>query len=608
MGLARTKAARKGMLSQRGRAVKNGAASLGEAVSEMATLRTLRIRNLVIIEDLTVDFGPGLNMLTGETGAGKSILVDALDLIAGARADRSLVRAGEERAIVEALFDLEGDARVGEWLIANGIAPEAPEEVLIHRDVASKGAGRVRVNGSPCTLALLGTLGRHLLELHGQHEEQSLLAADHPMQVLDRFGAHGDACERVRLQAQAVRDRRAELTRLEEAARDRAERVARLQETLRDVDELDPKPGELDSMAQERRVLQNSTHIAELADRIVAATAEGEGSLSERSASAARDADRLAELDPSQLELAERLRSLAVELQDVGAGYREYRDRADFDPGRLEALEARRTAIERICLRYGAEEAELVERRETAATELAQLESLDERTEHAAAEAKSTEHSFVAAAAELTRAREAAGGKLVPRVKRQFKALALDQADFSVHFGPARGEALDDGTPLNAAGVERVEFHLAANPGEPARPLAQVASGGELSRVMLALHVVADTGSGRVLVFDEVDSGVGGRVADAIGARLGRLAQGRQILCLTHLPQVAAHADQHFRVEKQVTRGRTRTAVASLGSDQRVDELARMLGGKKPTPASRRHAGEMLQAAGNAVKPRRSSV
>jgi DNA repair protein RecN (Recombination protein N) len=566
-------------------------------------LQTLRIRNLVIIDDLTVEFGAGLNLLTGETGAGKSILVDALGLVVGARAERSMVRAGADKAIVEALFDVSRGSSTHDWAREQGCEEILQEgQVSIRRDVPVSGSGRILVNGSPSTLSALRALGARLLEIHGQHEHQSLLSPDRHLRLLDCVGGHDLQFERVTLAHDDVLTARERHDEMRSRGAEREALVQRLEQTVREIDAVGPQPGELEELDRERHRLRNAAGLTQLLDQLVALCYEGEPAAASLAAVAARKSRELAQLDPSLQELAGRVESAAVELQDAGAAFRDYRNTHDFDPSRLEEVEARRASLEQLCLRYGADEGAVQQRRDEAANRLEALGRLDDELRAAAEAVVVAETSYVAAARKLGEARRAAAERLAPAVERQFKALALDKARFKVELTPARGDAVGaDGSapvPLTARGSERAEFMLAANPGEPFRALNRVASGGELSRVMLSLHAVIEPAArDRVLVFDEVDAGVGGAVADAIGARLARLARRNQVLCVTHLPQVAAHADGHYAVRKRVEGRRTRAEVTSLGREERVEELARMLGGKRPTATSRRHASELLSAA-----------
>jgi len=566
-------------------------------------LHTLRIRHLVILQDVTVEFGPGLNLLTGETGAGKSVLVDAIGLAVGARADRGLVRSGAERAVVEALFDVTPDSPAGRWLVETGAGDPTDGELLVRREIAAEGSHRVFLNGSPCTLGLLRELGERLFDLHGQHEHQSLLSPERHLELLDRFGEHRPAVEAVGREYFAHRRASEKLERLLEEAQTRQARSLELREALREIDGVDPRPGELAQLTAERQLLQNSARVVEQLAEVVGRCYEGDPSAASLASAAARSAASLAALDPSLADLATRLQEAAVEIQDLGESFRDYRDGREFDPAQLEELEARRVALERLCLKYGEDESAILRWRENAADELAALERADEHLEAARKALESAGKDYRRRAEKLGRDRRRTARKLVAALRSQLAALALARAEVDIVFSEARGPRLsgngDDGDiPLAPRGAERAEFLLAANPGEPRRPLARVGSGGELSRILLALHASAGgAGEGRVLVFDEVDAGIGGAVADAVGARLAELASRNQVLCVTHLPQVAAHGDRHLRVIKRSVDGRTVATIEPLSWEQRVEELARMLGGRKQTTASRRHASELLTTA-----------
>jgi DNA repair protein RecN (Recombination protein N) len=564
-------------------------------------LKTLRIRSFAIIEDLTVEFDAGLNVLTGETGAGKSIVVDALGLAAGDRADTSMIRSGDGRAVVEAVFRVAPGSEARAVLDARGVDPEG-EDVIVRREIATSGGGRVFINGSPSTVTVLREIGDLMVELHGQHEHQSLLSAERHREALDLFGDHADLAEATAAAYNEVLASRERLQDLRDRSRERESLAESLRLTVAEIDAVAPRPGELDDLDRRRKRLQNAEQIATALDEAVRLLYEGDPTAGSLAAAAARRADTLAELDPDLAEIASRIRAAGLELEDAGSGLRDYRDGNSFDPTRLEEIETRRAAISSLLLRYGPDESAAIARRDAAADELEELGDLVTEEARAAEAVAVAERDYADAAGELSRARETAAGGLAPRVEKQLRALALGKARFRVETAPARGSETVEGrsgpVALHPRGAERVEFLLAANPGEEARPLARVASGGELSRVMLALHVVLERAGGeRVLVFDEVDAGVGGATADAVGARLAGLGSLQQVLCVTHLPQVAAHAEHHYHVRKRVVAGRTRAELATLDGDERVDELARMLGGKEITAASRRNAVELLSAA-----------
>jgi DNA repair protein RecN (Recombination protein N) len=570
-------------------------------------LKTLRIRNFVTIEDLTVEFGPGLNVLTGETGAGKSIVVDALGLATGERGDSALVRSGADRAIIEAAFDGPAGGELSALLAERGL--DAGDELLVvRRELPVSGSGRVLVNGSPATVSVLRDLGLRLADLHSQHEHQGLLAPERHLDLLDAFGANESAREAVALAHRDAVEAASRVARLDELGREAGLRAETLRATVREIRGLDPKPGELANLRRDRAVLQNGAKVQELLEDAISRLDEGDDPAIASLAAAERRVAELGRIDPSVAPLALRLGSARLELEDARDTLTAYRDRLDFDPQRLESIESRRAALERLLLKWGPEEDDARSAVERAERELATIDHLDAEVDEAMRQRDAARDAYVAAARVLTKRRQAAAARLGPAVEDELKPLAFGKARFTVVLAPPKGATADadaSGVPFHPAGAERAEFHLAANPGEPARPIGRAASGGELSRLMLALHVVLDgDGSSRVLVFDEVDAGVSGSVAVAVGTRLARLAKRHQVLCVTHLPQVAAHADGHYHVAKHVAAGRTHTEIVPLSGDARVGELARMLGGKKATAASRENAAELLAEAAEAGRAR----
>lgn len=569
-------------------------------------LKTIRVRNLATIEDVEVEFHSGFNVLTGETGAGKSILVDALGLVAGGRADLSLVRTGETRAVVEAVFEPEDAPALRASLEARGL--EADEAgLVIRREVAAEGAGRVFVNGSPSTVGTLKEILDDVVEIHGQHEHHGLLSTERHLDLLDTYGDCAEARERVGEAHARVEGARGRLAALRETERERDRRAESLRATLAEIDAVSPEEGEGERLDAESRLLRNAGRVASDLDDAISRLYEGEPSAAALAAAARRRVEALAELDPSLEDLARRVEGARLEIEDAGATLREYREKIRFEPGRLEAVESRRAALERLRLRFGRDEGEILAARAEAAAELAATLRIEDEIEAAGADLDAAISRYVEAASALTKARRAAAKRLAPAVEAQLRDLALPGARLSITFSPSRGAEEVRGVPLHPRGAERAELLLAANPGEAPRPLAKVASGGELSRTMLALHVVlGGAGRGRTLVFDEVDAGVGGAVASAIGGRLASLAVPHQVLCATHLPQVAAHGTRHYHVAKRVVSGRARTEVVPLSGPERVEELARMLAGKEPTPASRRNAEALLAEAAPAPARRRA--
>ena len=573
-------------------------------------LKTLRIRNLVTIEDLSVEFGPGLNVLTGETGAGKSIVVDALGLAAGERGDSALVRTGSDRSVIEAAFEYPPRGPLAALLVARGLDAEGGE-LVVRRELAATGSGRVLVNGSPSTVGVLREIGEYAVDLHGQQEHQGLLGPERHLELLDAFGGHEDEVQAVASAYRGAVEAEARLARLHELGREGRVRTESLRETIREIRGADPKAGELDALTRDRVVLQNGAKVAQLLDEAIACLDEGEQPAIASLHAAERRVAELGRIDSELSELAVRLESARLELEDARDTLAAYRNGSNFDPARLESIESRRVALERLLLKWGPSEDDARQAAERAERELATIDHLGAEVVGAESEVAAAQAAYEDAARVLSKRRKSAAACLGPAIEAELKPLAFGKARFEIALTPSRGakgEPSEAGVPFHPAGAERAEFLLAANPGESARPIGRAASGGELSRLMLALHVVLEAASsGRVLVFDEVDAGVSGSVAVAVGARLARLSARHQVLCVTHLPQVAAHGDGHYHVSKRVASGRTHTKIVALTGEERVDELARMLGGRQATSASRENAAELLAEAGQVGRQLRRS-
>lgn len=562
-------------------------------------LKTLRIRDLVLVESLELEFDEGLNLLTGQTGAGKSILLDALALLIGSRGDRQRVREGKQRAVVEAVIELRSGTLPGSWCEDHGVEGDEDGLWILRRELGSDGRSRSFLNGSPTPLRTLVEFGNYWLELHGQHDQQKLLRPENHLRLLDAFGGHDLELERTALTFDAVLERREALERWQATMQDREQRVEALRRQIADIEEVAPRVGELAELDGRRNRLRHGAALREGLDRVADWLHEGDESAVARAARAARETRGLAELDPELRETADRLESAMLELEDLGRVLEDTRQRLDAAPENLEQVVSRRAAIEGLCLRYGEDEAVVLAGLADAKQELQALQDPDTELARAESELQAAREAYREAADTLTVARKSAAKRLAPAWLKQLRPLAMPDAQLQVNLESARGEALEAAEPrltLARLGADRVELLLSANPGVPPRSLQKIASGGELSRVMLALAIVGGTGLASTQVFDEVDQGVGGAVADAVGSRLATLAGSRQLLCVTHLPQVAAYASRHLLVSKQVRKGQTRTRVVALDHDSRVDEIARMLSGKLATEASRAHARQLIGA------------
>jgi DNA repair protein RecN (Recombination protein N) len=549
-----------------------------------------------------VPFAPGLNVLTGETGAGKSIVVDALLLITGARAQLDWIRTGADTALVEAVFEIDPAGPVAALLDEAGHHP-GDGQLVIKRELARSGRHRAFVNDGAATVGLLERLGELLVELHGQHEHQRLMEPARQLLLLDRFAEALDRRERVGALVRTWEEARAALDRLRSEMREGARQEDLYRFQLAEIDAVRLKDGEEDELRAERSRLQH-------AERIVAGLQETVGLLYEEPQSATTRLSRAAALlrdlsryEPDAAASIEAIEGAQAYLEDVVGRARALRDRAVFDPERLEQIDARLDAIVKLKRKYGDSVAAILAHRQEVASALDRItrhDAIAEEMERSVAEAAAAAG---AEAAALSHARTRGAERLERLIQKEIRGLGMEHGRFRVALRPepAAGDELaagPDGWRVGPRGAESAELLLSANPGEDLRPLAKVVSGGELSRVMLAAKtVLAAADDVPVLVFDEVDAGIGGRVADVVGQKLAASAAGRQVLCVTHLAPIAAYAGQHLLVEKRVARGATRTSVTLLPATARVDELARMLGGERVTEASRRHARELLRDA-----------
>jgi DNA repair protein RecN (Recombination protein N) len=566
-------------------------------------IRELRVKNLAVIESLSVPFGPGLNVLTGETGAGKSILVDALTLLLGERAQPAeTVRAGTETATIEAVFDAPRKSAVAALLDEHGIAIDNGA-LVVRRELVRGGRGRVFLNDANVTLALLERLGEALVEVHGQHEHQALLRPGRHLDLLDAFAGLGVLRDRLRQRYEEWRRLSAELDALRTTARDQAGRSARYREAMAEIDAARLRPGEEEALRDERRRLVNAERLAEGANGAYRELYDDPSSAVERAGRVAALLREMARLDPAIQPTLQALETAVVQLDETARTLRAYRDGIVFDPPRLEAIERRLDELGRLKRKHGDSVDAILAERARIESELEALGRAGEDEGRLAERVDRLRSELVTRAADLAERRQQAVARLEIAVLAELGALDLETAVFRVRLARERAGDGDlgvgpEGWRLGPRGIDQAEFLFSASPGEDARPLARIASGGELSRTMLALKVVlAATDAVPILVFDEVDVGIGGKTADTVGRKLRQVARVRQVLCVTHLPQIAAYADQHFRVEKREEGGRTSTTVAALVKGDRVREVARMLGGESVTDTSLRHALELITQA-----------
>lgn len=551
----------------------------------------LIIKNFAIIETLHVGFGRGFNVLTGETGAGKSIIIDAVNLLLGGRARGEVIRTGTDEATVEAVFDLQDEQFARQQLLELGLAAE--DELLVRRVVARSGKNRVFVNGSLVPLGQLRELTSRLVNIYGQHEHQHLQRIETHLELLDKFAGHQPQLEDYRQHFQHCRQLQQRLDALNLAERERQQRLDMLAFQQQELANAKPVVGEDTELEQQRLLLQH-------AEKLTAATSDGYQSLyagqdavCERLGELAERLEGLQQIDPQLEPLAATLRNSLYELEDVASQLRNYADTLDFEPHRQQQVEDRLALLTGLKRKYAPTIAELLDYQVTIAAELAELGDVEGRREELQQQLKQSVAALRQAGENLSQERQRAAQQLTAAVEQELAELAMPKARFSMRLETLPEPGVD--------GLEKGEFYLAANPGEEPQPLAKIASGGELSRIMLALKRSAPEGDGvRTLIFDEVDAGIGGEAATAVGEKISRLGRDFQVLCVTHLPQVAAFAAQHYRVAKEEVAGRTATSLQLLERDDRVAEMARMLGGAHVSERTLEHARELI--AGSAAR------
>ena len=559
-------------------------------------LLELTIRNIALIESLRIPFLPGLNVLTGETGAGKSIVVDSVCLALGGRADRDLIRSGTDAAMVQAAFDLSLCPQAQDLLNTYGIDPAGPI-VTVSRELSLSGHNLCRICGSVVSLAQLRALTALLVDMHGQHEHQKLLDPASQLQFLDGCGGddHRSALEELRAAHAAYT---AAEKALRSANADLSERE-RLMDMLRyqiaDIDEVRPKKGEMAKLEAKAKLYEHAETIAEKIDSAYTSAYAGSGRSLGAQAALKKAADAMAsiaEYDERFETIRTRLEESYYTVQEIGLDLQDLHESLDHDPDRLARIEDRLDAIRRLMRKYGPEEEDVLSFREDAGRRLADLENADGRREELETVLTAAEKRFSAACVDVGTRRRALAENFCARVRAELSELGMPKVRFEARFTPR------DAAHRTAQGADDVEFVISPNPGEPPKPMASIASGGELARIMLAFRTVQnEQGGAGTIIFDEIDTGVSGRMAQAVGEKMARIAEKRQVICVTHLPQIAALGDSQFLVEKHEENGRTETEVRLLDREGRAAELSRLVGGADGSESALPHAVSMLDQA-----------
>lgn len=543
-------------------------------------LRELRIKNLAIIDDLRVGFEKGFNVITGETGAGKSIIVDSLGLALGGRAQSDFIRSGEKEAVVQAYFEADGTNELPD------IGIDLSEGLILRRSISATGKSRAYVNDVIVSLQGLAEIGRSLVDIHGQHEHQSLLSVDKHRQFLDSFGRLQRDRKEVEMLFGEVEALKREDTELKQKIKERAHRLDLLRFQVREIDSASLRDGELGELIGKKTILSNLGRLKELSETAYSTIYGSDGSCAEKLSSVISKIKEMSAIDGSASGLLEILESARPVIEDASLSLRGFKDKYEFEPEMLSGIEERLELIKGLERKYGEGIENIILYRNGAEKELKELEFADERADSLEKELEIKEDRLTNAASLLSQKRSEAARNIERLIRVELKELAFGNAEF---FADMKREA------VSPHGIDRVEFMFSANPGEPPKPLVKIASGGELSRVMLALkNILVDFDGTPVVIFDEVDAGIGGRTAESVGKKLRAISLKRQVLCTTHLPQIASMADFHIKTEKKQKEDKVTVEVKRLSGGERLNEIARMLSGKI-TDVSLKHAKELIE-------------
>ena len=585
-------------------------------------LQLLNISNIALIDELQVEFDNGLNLLTGETGSGKSIIVDALGVLIGGRFSADLLKSGSDRGFIEGLFLIDGNEELERLLTDAGLAAEDQHgrqksskrleveqfELIIRREVSATGRNKIFINNQLATQALLRDLREFLVDIHGQGEQQTLFNVDTHLELLDSYAGNSQLREEVAHEYESLRKVESELDALN---RDDAEKFQLVDTLTYQIDELERSQltiGEDEELEEEKRRLVNVEKLTSLCQSSYARIYEDDESALARVRQATSELSELSEYESRFSEYLEGLESARALLEDLSFSLRDFADKLEFSPARLAEIEDRLAELSRLKRKYGGTIESALEHLARSQDRLRQIESSDERNKQLSVELETARERYLSRATKLHRERTRSAKKFEQAVEKELAEVAMENARFQVlvsdklqffKAAPSNDDTRNSETEklkhIGHKGSDSVEFYFSANPGEELKPLLRVASGGEASRLMLVLKTVANAAEfPRTIVFDEIDTGIGGRVSEAVGVKLKRLSQTNQVLCVTHQPQIARFADNHLTVQKQAVKNRTRVTVTNLDGNGRVEELARMLTGAEITESARKHAKEML--------------
>lgn len=569
-------------------------------------LREINVKNLALIEGIQLEFDPSFNVLTGETGAGKSIIIDALGLALGGRFNLEMIRTGAESALVEAVFFIENRPDLHKYLEGIGITVDPDHTLIIQRDISNSGKNRCRVNGQLVTVLSLAKIGEYLLDIHGQHEHQSLLFPEKQLELLDQYCGAGciairDELSRVFKEWQSLEN---EYRGLQQNEADLVRKVELLQFQINEINQAKLVIGEDEDLSKEREILASAEKLYEAASSAYQALYENSSGKAavELLGEAERTLEQAAGIDPRLEQALETLREVACQAEEVSRDLRGYQEQIQFNPEHLAQVEERLEEIIRLKRKYGATIGEILNYSEKCEQELRGISNREKRSQELEGELANVKNRLGKLAESISRQRQLGAQKLEEAIIGQLSELNMGKTQFKI--GLAQTENVE-GIPFREKNVEvsingadNIEFLVAPNPGEGLKPMVKIASGGELSRIMLALKsILAELDQIPTMVFDEIDVGIGGRTAQAVAEKMLLIGQSRQVICVTHLPQIASLAKRHFYIEKQIVQDRTGVTVRELAMNERIEELARMLGGAQVTDTTRQHAREMLTLA-----------
>jgi DNA repair protein RecN (Recombination protein N) len=550
-------------------------------------LRELSIKNFALIEGLHISFDKGLNILTGETGAGKSIIIGAIGLILGGRASSEVIRKGSDPCEVLGLFEIKENIRLKEMLAEMSLLRKEEEEFLLKRELNRQGKSRCFLNGQIITLGMLEEIGNYLVDVHGQHEHQALLKPGVARDLLDEFGGLMRPRKRTEQTYRKFREKSRELEELRTSEKEREQQIDLYQFQIKEIEQANLSVEEEEVLDKEYKVLSNAEKLDQLSQELYHHLYEGAGSITEKMALVERDLERIVAIDQTLKDELEELGEAKYQIEEIAVAIRDYRKKVEFNPHRLEEILERKELINKLKRKYGSTIKDILNYRKETQVKLDKLVNSARSMEELTGEVKRLEEELVREASELSRERKIAGAKLKKKTEQELRELGMGKARFDVEI--KQGE-------IKSTGMDEIGFLVAPNVGEDLKSINKIASGGEISRIMLALKtILARADQIPTLIFDEIDTAIGGRIAQVVGRKLRTLSPNHQVICITHLPQIAVFASNHYYVDKKISEGRTKTIVDLLDKKGRESEIARMLGGERLTEITLKHAREMIR-------------